>query len=108
MLQIIYELAKPSKKKPLNRCVLKGGSTMETCGGVGYFSRNFAPTQKPTDPIGNYARKRREYQQQSKIDRLEDKARTEGLSTKEKVDLAATKIDLALSNNNSPNIMYCA
>ena len=81
---------------------------METCGSVGCFSRNFAPTQRQTDPIGNYTRKRKEYQQQTKIDCLEEKARTEGLSTKEKVDLAATKIDLALSNDNSPNIMYCA
>ena len=80
----------------------------ETCGGIGCFSHNFAPTQKPRDPIGNYTRKRREYRQQQKIDRLEDKARTEGLSTKEKIDLAATKIDLALADKNSPSIMYCA
>ena len=108
MLQIIYKLAKPSRKKTLTKCVLKGGSTMETCGSIGCFSRNFAPTQSQTDPIGNYAKKRREYQQQTKIDRLEDKARTEGLSTKEKVDLAATKIDLALADKHSPTVIYCA
>lgn len=81
---------------------------METCGGVGYFSRSFAPTQKPTDPIRNYVRKRKEFKQQQKIESLENKAQTEGLSTKEKIDLAATKIDLALADKHSPSIMYCA
>ena len=80
----------------------------ETCGGVGFLCNGFAPRKKPADPIRNYVKRRINYKQQQKIDKLEQKYRTDGLSTKEKIDLAATKIDLALSNNNSQNIMYCA
>lgn len=80
----------------------------ETCGGVGFLCNGFAPRKKPADPIGNYVKRRINYKQQQKIDKLEQKYRTDGLSTKEKIDLAATKIDNMLRNGDFSTVVYTA
>ncbi len=80
----------------------------ETCGGVGFFSNGFAPRQKSVDPVGNYVKRRINFKQQKKIDRLEQKSKTNGLTTQEKIDLAATKIDNMLRNGDFSTVVYTA
>lgn len=77
----------------------------ETCGGVGFLS-NFAPTRKAKNPIKRYVEKSNQNRQ---IKHLEKKAETEGLTTREKVDLYANKMDRALNFfKETPTVMYMA
>lgn len=77
----------------------------ETCGGVGSVT-NFAPTRKANNPIKRYLKKS---SQDREIKYLEKKAETEGLTTREKVDLVANKMDRALNFfKETPTVMYMA
>lgn len=81
----------------------------ETCGSVGFMGRNFAPTKRydfsPEKMMRNWA----EHRQKARIDKLSQKAETEGLSVQEKIDIAANKLDVALRNGAfTPTVMYNA
>lgn len=81
----------------------------ETCGGVGFYGKSFAPVKKRNNPITNYLERRRDFRQQQKIQHLEEKSKAEGLSIQEKIDLAANKIDSALRNGDfPPTVIYSA
>ena len=53
-------------------------------------------------------KRRINFKQQQKIDRLEQKSKTDGLTTQEKIDLAATKIDNMLRNGDFSTVVYTA
>ena len=81
---------------------------METSGSIGFMGKTFAPVKKQKNPIMNYLEKRRNYKQQHKIQHLEEKSATDGLTVQEKIELAANKIDSALRNSDIPTVIYNA
>lgn len=82
----------------------------ETSGGIGFCGgRAFAPTKRPDFNPMKVMDKWAEHRQKVKIDKLSEKAKTEGLSVQEKIDLAANKLDVALRNGSfMPTVMYNA
>lgn len=81
----------------------------ETCGGVGFCANRFAPTKRPDFNPNKIFNKWAEHRQQVKIDKLNEKAKTEGLSVQEKIELAANKLDVALKNGDfTPTVIYSA
>lgn len=81
----------------------------ETCGGVGFGAYCQAPKNQDSNPLKNYMEKRWEHKQNVRIDELQEKAETEGLSTTEKMELAAIKFDLATRHlEKNPLVMYMA
>lgn len=82
----------------------------ETSGGIGFCGgRTFAPTKRPNFNPMNIMDKWAERRQKVRIEELSEKAKTEGLSVQEKIDLAANKLDAALRNGTfTPTVIYSA
>ena len=80
----------------------------ETCGGVGFGAYCQSP-KNDFNPLKEYVQKRWEHKQNARIDELQEKSETEGLSTAEKMELAAIKFDLATRHlEKNPTVIYMA
>jgi hypothetical protein len=78
----------------------------ETCGGIGFRGTNFAPKKNNTFNPMKYFEKRQAHKQQVKIDNLETKSKTDGLTNSEKLDLLVNKLDVALKDGITPPVVY--